>query len=127
MRLEGLVEVESSDNIGSAAAAAAGDEEAFKAQNVLHYKYIPRTGSPGIADVEYPTVSPVPASGGKVGKVFSVGKASVGFEASGFSELPTLHHIAQKLAGITVLEIVGGTMVVGTGGADFRAQRAIAV
>lgn len=61
-------------------------------------------------------MSPVPASGGKVEKVFSVGKASVDFEASRFSELQTLHHIAQKLAGLTILEVVGGSIVVGTGG-----------
>ncbi|EYE91875.1 uncharacterized protein EURHEDRAFT_525829 [Aspergillus ruber CBS 135680] len=48
MRLDGLMEVESSGEIGSKAAAAAGDEKAFKAQNLLNYKYISRTGSPGV-------------------------------------------------------------------------------
>lgn len=101
---------------------------AFQPCNILHYKYIPRTGSPGVADVEYPTVSPVPpTSAASVEDSFYTTGPQVRFEDLGFEKLPTLHHIAAKLAGIEVLEILGAQTVVARGGSDFGSQRPILV
>ncbi|KAJ6020494.1 FAD binding domain-containing protein [Penicillium herquei] len=97
-------------------------------QNVLHYKYIPRTGRPGEADVQYPTISPIPPA--SLSTVKSKGftlNASIKFQAHGFQELPTLHHITKKLAGIEITRIVGASMVATDGASDFRSQRSIQI
>ena len=100
----------------------------FQPQSILHYKYIPRTGCPGEADVEYPTVSPPPsASSSTVESRLFTRSATLRFRAYGFQELPTLHHIVQKLAGIDVTNIAGATMVIARGASDYSNQRVIHV
>jgi hypothetical protein len=104
------------------------EKAAFQPCNILHYKYIPRTGCPGVADVEYPTVSPVPSmSTASVEDAFYTSGPHVCFKDLGFAKLPTLHHIAAKLAGIEVLEILGAQTVVAMGGSDYGSQRPILV
>lgn len=95
-------------------------------QGVLHYKYIPRTGCPGEADAAYPTYSPAAAqSDSAVEKVLVAAQASLSFQALGFAELPTLHHVAAKLADIDIREVVDGRAVISRGSTDLRNQRAI--
>ncbi|KAF5023799.1 hypothetical protein F66182_4155 [Fusarium sp. NRRL 66182] len=97
-------------------------------RDVLCYKYIPRTGSPGESDVEYPTLSPAPPpSAFRASREWEATDASFQFTALGFQQLPTLHHIAEKLAAITVVHVVGGSFVEGLGAPDFQSQRAISI
>lgn len=100
----------------------------LRPQNLLHYKYIPRTGSPGKADVEYPVISPVledPAS--NVVQMRFISKATFQLEALGVQELPTLHHILKKLTSLQICEVVGGLRLVTEGASDLKNQRAILV
>lgn len=99
----------------------------FEAKDILHYKYIPKTGSPGVADVEYPTVSPIPSPPTTAPKVLHTQNAKLEFKAFGFNELPTLSHIATKWAEIEIAEIVGAKMSTVLGASDFRNQRSIQV
>ena len=93
---------------------------------ILHYKYIPRTGSPGQADVEYPTYSPSPEKPVSVVQSIRVSpRANISFKALGFSELPTLHHIAAKLASIDIQDIVDARITIAKGTTSLREQRAI--
>ncbi|KAF6825483.1 FAD binding domain-containing protein [Colletotrichum plurivorum] len=102
-------------------------EPAQPGQDVLCYKYIPRTGRPGVADVEYATVSPAPAPElFRPERTFRATDARIQFEALGFEQLPTLHHVAARLAELDIAEIVGVKMVEGKGAPDYQAQRAVA-
>ncbi|PYI03557.1 hypothetical protein BO78DRAFT_389284 [Aspergillus sclerotiicarbonarius CBS 121057] len=97
-------------------------------ENILHYKYIPRTGSPGLADVEYPTMSPIPAPGASQAvDTLYTSTATLAFTSHGFQALPTLHHIAEKLAGLHIEQIVGAAKLASVGASDFRDQRPILV
>ncbi|OAA53637.1 Acetoacetate decarboxylase beta barrel domain protein [Niveomyces insectorum RCEF 264] len=120
-------------NAETAAAATAGwpsssSSSSSVPQGVLHYKYIPRTGCPGEADVEYPTfcAAPPQSQPTSVGdKVLVAKHASLSFRALGFADLPTLHHIAAKLADIDIRAIVDARIVESRGATDLRDQRAI--
>lgn len=99
-----------------------------QASGILHYKYIPRTGCPGTADAEYPTYSPTPApSASAIEKTLMSNQPSLSFKALGFSQLPTLHHVAAKLAAIDIQEIVDARMTISNGTTDIKEQRAIRI
>lgn len=66
---------------------------------VLHYKYIPRTGEWGKADVEYATLFPAPKSPPTVRNMLK-GTASYEITRGSFDQLPTLHTIVNGLADI---------------------------
>lgn len=97
-------------------------------ENILHYKYIPRTGSPGEADVEYPTMTPpAPAGSSEIEtQLFSL-SATLKFSPHNFQSLPTLHHITKKLAEIEPIEILGAGKVTAKGADDISSQRPIII
>ena len=86
----------------------------------FHWKYIPRTGDWGTADVSYPVVTPV--GGPKQITDSSHGAGSFAFRTSTWNELPTLFHIVNTLAAITLGESLGGGVVHTVGSSDFAHQ-----
>jgi acetoacetate decarboxylase len=96
-------------------------------EGLLHFKYIPRTGNRGDCDVQYPTFSPTIADGTSTREVFTAKSANFSFQDCGFQKLPTLHHIAARLAEIEPKEIVDARMVVALGAGDLSSQRALAL
>ena len=60
----------------------------------------------------------------KVVKTQKGNKASVSFDALSWKQLPTLHHIVDRLAEIPVYEVVEAKLVEGTGVSDVSAARA---
>ncbi|MGC3980355.1 MAG: acetoacetate decarboxylase family protein [Steroidobacteraceae bacterium] len=60
-------------------------------QGLLSYKYIPKTGEWGVADVEYATLTP-PAQTGKTLSSLK-GEGNIAFVKSTWQDLPTLHHL----------------------------------
>ncbi|KAF2195065.1 FAD-binding domain-containing protein, partial [Zopfia rhizophila CBS 207.26] len=114
LALEGLREV----GPGSEAGTIGGEAD----DGILAYKYIPRVGERGKADVEHATFVPhaeeskvVPS---KVNKVRKASSASIKFESRDWEALPTLHHVVSRLAEIPVYEVVGAKVVEGNGGID---------
>lgn len=101
--------------------------DSFEAsEGLLHFKYIPRTGKPGECDVQYPTFSPNPSDGSSIVQYRSkASKATLKFRKLGFEQLPTLHHIAWKLADIEISEITHAGMTFATGASDLKEQCAI--
>ena len=94
---------------------------------LFHYKYFPRTGDVGAADIEYPTVTP-----GRLQRLREVFEAKpenveLNFESLGWSELPTLHHIVEKLASIRILRIESVRFEIQQGGDDVGTQQRIAI
>lgn len=90
---------------------------------MLSYKYIPKTGQWGEADIEYVTLSPNDVVRENMTITsFSVGRGSFEFRHSTWEELPTLHHIVNALAelenhGFTrahVIETIGGSSIAET-------------
>jgi hypothetical protein len=84
-------------------------------QGMLSYKYIPRTGQWGEADVEYATLSPA------ISHTVSVtsrlhGEGQVAFRRVTWEELPTLHHIVNAFSDLRVLSFKGGYLFDAVGG-----------
>ncbi|KAK8139745.1 salicylate hydroxylase [Apiospora sp. TS-2023a] len=109
-------------------APAAGETEK-EGSDILTYKYIPATGQPGKADVEYACVVPhaeeAKVAARAVESVARTSKASITFDAGSWETLPTLHHITSVLAGIPVYRVVEATVVEGTGVPDVSSCRRI--
>lgn len=94
---------------------------------IFAYKYIPRVGERGKADVEHATFVPH-AEESKVVRshvdyVARAGKASISFDALDWDALPTLHHVISRLAEIPVYEVVSAKVVSGRGVPDVSSAR----
>jgi hypothetical protein len=91
----------------------------------LHYKYIPRTGAPGEADVAYATFTP--PTGYNV-KMLSAaqGRGAVQFHRSTWEELPTMAHIVNTLAELPQIEMRGAMLLETRGAKDLSDQKALA-
>ena len=92
-------------------------------QGMLSYKYIPKTGDWGEADVEYVTLSPRKPMREKMTiERFEVGQGSFQFWKSSWEDLPTLYHIVNAFAelenhgfqGAHLVETVGGSSIAET-------------
>ncbi|CAJ2501729.1 Uu.00g045820.m01.CDS01 [Anthostomella pinea] len=96
---------------------------------ILTYKYIPATGEPGKADVEYACVVPHAEEARTVSptvqSVARSSKASIKFDAGDWDSLPTLHHIAAGLAGVPIYGVVSAKVVEGLGVPDVASCRRI--
>ena len=80
----------------------------------LAHKYIPATGKPGIADVEYSILIP-PAKDFSITKSQRAAKCNIKLDAHDGKRLPTLHHVVKRLAELPMYEVLEGTIVEGTG------------
>ncbi|KAM0327038.1 hypothetical protein ACHAQA_006161 [Verticillium albo-atrum] len=119
--LEGLREVDA----GASKGTIGGEDD----QGIFAYKYIPRVGERGKADVEHATfvshageAKVVPS---KVIRVFEAATASIQFQALDWEALPTLHHVVSRLAEIPVYEVVSAKVVEGEGVPDVSSARRI--
>lgn len=90
---------------------------------MLSYKYIPKTGSWGEADVEYVTLSPHDIVRQNISITnFQVGKGEFAFRHCSWDELPTLYHIVNAFAelenhgfqGAHLIETIGGSSIAET-------------
>jgi len=89
---------------------------------VLHYKYIPRTGDWGEADVAYATLTPAAQPDLVVDSVES-GVGEISFLPSRWEDLPTFHHVVDALAALPMREVLGARRVTSHGGKDLSDQR----
>ncbi|PKS08463.1 hypothetical protein jhhlp_004846, partial [Lomentospora prolificans] len=119
--LDGLKEEDPAEEKGT----IGGEDD----DGIFAYKYIPRVGDRGKADVEHATFVPhaqealvVPS---KVDKVYRAEKASFSMDPLDWVALPTLHHIISRLAEIPVYEVISGKLVEGTGVPDVSSARRI--
>ncbi len=104
-------------------------EEAFPegppSEGLLHYKYIPKTGTPGEADAEYATLTPADYPNGQVDQLMVGEGAQAQFRHSTWEELPTLVHIVNTLSDLRLGECVRATVTRTRGGKDFSDQRIV--
>jgi hypothetical protein len=88
---------------------------------ILHYKYMPRTGQWGEADVAYATLTPS-ASPNRVVKEMWRGEGKVKFHQATWEDLPTTVHIVNAFHGLEVKEYRGATVVKAVGSKDLSDQ-----
>lgn len=96
---------------------------------ILSYKYIPAVGEPGKADVEYAVVVPHEEEAKvvepHVQAVARADSARLDFRPGDWHSLPTLHHVAARLAEMPIYEVVGAKVVKGRGVPDVSSARRI--
>jgi len=91
---------------------------------MLHYKYMPKTGCPGHADIAYAVVTPALNPDITIEKRLSADGA-FRFQQSTWEELPTLFHIVNALAGLPLHRFRSASLTVSRGGKDLSDQRII--
>ena len=88
----------------------------------LHYKYVPRTGDWGEADVEYAVLTPA-ATPNRVVQAMWQGEGSVEFHRARWEDLPTQFMIVNAFHALEIKEYRGATIVQSVGGEDLSDQR----
>jgi acetoacetate decarboxylase len=106
---------QSAEEIERYAQAQSGD-------GVLHYKYIPRTGEWGTADVAYATLTPA-ATPHRVIVERWVGEGSVEFHQARWEDMPTQYNIVNALHDLEIRELRGASVTRTVGSKDLRDQR----
>ncbi len=91
-------------------------------EGTLHYKYIPRTGVWGEADIIEPIISPA-GGGNSVTKAMWKGDGTVEFHKARWEDMPTQFRIVNTLKELEVKEYRGATIWKSTGGHDLYDQR----
>src|SRR3546814_725453 len=92
-------------------------------QGLLHYKYIPRTGEPGVADAAYAVLTPAQGGHLRVESRLAATSATLDWTRSRWEDLPTLHHIVEALADLPLGPCLGATVSVTRGAKDLSDQR----
>ncbi len=87
-----------------------------------HYKYIPRTGVWGEADIIQPIISPA-GGGNGVTKAKWTGEGTVEFHKARWEDLPTQFRIVNALQELEIKEYRGTTITRTEGGHDLFDQR----
>jgi hypothetical protein len=89
---------------------------------LLHYKYIPKTGDWGEADVAYPVITPS-GGGNTVVQEAWRGEGTVRFHRARWEDMPTQYAIVNAFADLEIKEYRGATITLSTGGKDLSDQR----
>lgn len=104
--------------------AASGFEvaEASPPTPMMFRKYVPRTGRPGEADIDYPTVT---APDGPAPEIRSAmrGTGCFAFHTARWEDMPTQYPIVNALASLPLHDFGTATLVETTGGGDGSGQR----
>lgn len=95
-----------------------------RSAGTLHYKYIPRTGEWGRADLAYACLAP-PAGKPTVERSRR-GRGRIRFHPTSWEQMPTQFHIVATLAALPMLEERDAWCVETRGGSDLSTQRALA-
>ena len=91
---------------------------------LLHYKYIPRTGEWGTADVSYPVMTPCQQPNCVVKEQWK-GEGTVEFHKAAWEDLPTTCHIVNAFHELEIKEYRGASIVKSVGAKDLSDQRTL--
>ncbi|KAI0386111.1 hypothetical protein F5Y04DRAFT_275717 [Hypomontagnella monticulosa] len=101
--------------------------EAGTDDGILLHRYMPTTGRPGVAEIEYPVVVPYAAERkiqqSSTVRRFVGSSGEVKWSPLDWHSLPTLHHIIKRLAEIPITSIVACGLTEKVGVADFSSAR----
>ncbi|PHZ85500.1 acetoacetate decarboxylase family protein [Paremcibacter congregatus] len=99
--------------------------ESGASEGSLSYKYIPKTGVPGEADVEYATLLPDVWPNVKLDQAMAAQTAAIQFRKSTWEELPTLVHIVNALSELKLGKCVEAHVMRSHGSKDLSDLRRI--
>ena len=105
----------SNEEIEARQSGATGD-------GILHYKYMPRTGEWGTADIAYPVLTPAANSNQRILEQH-VGSGAVQFHRARWEDMPTQYNIVNAFADLEILEYRGASLTKTVGGKDLSDQR----
>ena len=88
----------------------------------LHYKYIPKTGDWGQADVAYAVLTPS-GNSNEVLKELWQGEGTIKFHRARWEDMPTQYTIVNAFADLEVKEYRGAIIAKTVGGKDLSDQR----
>ena len=88
----------------------------------LHYKYQPRTGEWGTADVSYPVLTPAYTPNRRVLEQH-IGEGRLQFHKATWEDMPTQYNIVNAFAGLQIREYRGASLTKTIGGKDISDQR----
>ncbi len=88
----------------------------------LHYKYMPRTGEWGTADVEYACLTPAENSNSVVTERW-MGDGTVQFHSARWEDMPTQYNIVNTFQALEIKEVRGASVTKSVGGKDLSDQR----
>lgn len=124
--LRGLRTEEDRDGMGSRRLAP---PEAGVDEGILLWRYMPSTGRPGQADVEYPVfvshAEEAKKQQARVIKRLTAGEGEFKWYPLDWQALPTLHHIVARLERIQTLNLVACGLVEKAGGGDLSSARRV--
>jgi hypothetical protein len=87
-------------------------------------KYKPRTGDWGENDLCQVTLTPADDPDNHI-EQRQTGAGKLRFYRARWSDLPTVHHVVNALAGLPVIEARGGSVTLSRGGKSLRDQRVL--
>ena len=91
-------------------------------RGILHYKYLPRTGAWGTADVAYATLTPAAMPNRVVAEMWQ-GEGTVQFRRATWEDLPTMVSIVNAFCDLEIKDYRGASVVKTVGGKDLGDQR----
>lgn len=89
---------------------------------ILHYKYMPRTGEWGTADIAYATLTPA-ATPNQTIQEWRLGTGEARWRPARWEDMPTQYNIVNRLAELEMREVRGASLVRTAGGKDLSDQR----
>jgi len=93
-------------------------------EGVFHFRYFPRVGEPGKSDVARVTFTPAANPEARIVRR-RVGRGQARFRPGRWEDLPTLHHIVERLAGLPLDDFSRLTVVESLGGKDLSDTRCL--
>ena len=91
-------------------------------QGNLHYKYVPKTGEWGKADVEQPILGPKANPEQKVLQTWSA-DGTLQFHRTTWRDMPTQYMIVNALADLEIKQVLGSRVVQTVGSKDLSDMR----
>jgi hypothetical protein len=98
------------------------EQRTANVDGMLHYKYMPRTGEWGSADIAQAILTPAHNPNRRVVEQRS-GEGTVTWNRARWEDLPTQYNIVNGIADLEVVEFLAATLTKTIGGKDLSDQR----
>lgn len=119
-----FLELEARDLVDGAAVAQPVAGLAGPSDGTLHYKYVPRTGDWGQAEVAQACLTPAAGSAARIERVRH-GRGRVTFLPTSWEQMPTQFHIVNALAALPQLSEPQAMLMDSRGAKDLTDQRVL--
>ena len=117
-----FLELEAADLRQQSAAEIDAFVQSQSGDGLLHYKYMPRTGEWGQADIAYAVLTPAAAPNQTIQERW-LGTGRAQWRAARWEDMPTQYNIVNRLAELEIGEGRGASLVKTVGGKDLSDQR----